>query len=280
LKTLFNKKTIIILTIAVLIAVSTILSVNVNGSGGPVTSLANAVSRPLKDWLSTVARTFESIYGNIYRYDKLVEDYEKVQKELATLKQVTREATDMAEEIERLYALFGFRERHSSHVYDQAIIQSWSSSIWSSSFTINKGSDNSYIESGDSVTTEYGVLIGKVTDVGSKSSTVVSVLDTTFSAGVFIGESGASATAKGEFSLMGRGLLMLDHIADTQPVLPGDAIVTSGIGGVFPAGLVIGEVEEVLSHATGVGRYATIQPLLTLESISHVFVITDFDTEE
>jgi len=279
MKIMFNRKTIIILTVALLIAISTLVSVNVGGGSGPVTSIANAVSRPLKDWLSTVLRTFESMYGNIYRYDKLVEDYEKVSKELNELKTITREAEEMAGELEELKALFRFSESHPGHVYEKATIQSWSASIYSSSFTINIGSANSGIRPGNSVTTEYGVLIGKVTDVGSKSSTVVSVLDTTFSASVFVGESGTSATAKGDFSLMGQRLLMLDHISDTQPVLPGDAIVTQG-GGVFPSGLFIGEVVEVFNHKTGVGRYATIQPLLTLESISHVFVITDFDTDE
>ncbi|MDR0490983.1 MAG: rod shape-determining protein MreC [Oscillospiraceae bacterium] len=277
MKILFTKKTVIILTVAVLIAISTLISVNVYGGGGPVTALVNAISRPLKDWSSAVARTFESIYGNIYRYEKLVEDYEKVQKELAALKAITREAVDMADELERLIALFDFSEQHSDHEYEQATVLSWSSSIWISSFSIDKGSDNSSIKTGNSVTTEYGVLIGKVTDVGAKSSTVISVLDTTFSAGALIGENGASATVKGDFSLMGRGLLMLDHIANIQPVLPGDAVVTSGGGGVFPPGLVIGEVDEVFNHSTGVGRYATVRPMLTLEAISHVFIITDFD---
>ena len=137
------------------------------------------------------------------------------------------------------------------------------------------------VKVGDSVITEYGVLIGRITAVGATSSTVISILDTTFSAVAFIGEGGDSATAKGDFSLMNRGLLMLDRIPEGASAAQGDAIVTSGVGGVFPTGLVIGEVVDVFAHNTGIGRYATIRPMLPhLESIAHVFVITEFDVAD
>jgi len=280
MKTLFTKKTITIAACAVIIAIITLVSVNAFGTGGPVTGLANAVSRPLKTWASAIARKFESIYGSIYRYENLVVEYENVLKELEKLRETSREASDLEAEVKRLHALFGFRERNSGHVYESAQIVSPSSSNWSSTYTINRGSENSDISPGNSVITEYGVLIGRVTDIGAITSTFVSVLDTTFSASVLIGENGASATAKGDFSYMNQGLLTLDHITGDNPVLPGDAIVTSGSGGVFPAGLVIGEVVEVFNHSTGVGQYATIRPTLPLEMITYVVIITEFDVAE
>ena len=280
MKTLFTKKTIAIAACAVIIAIITLVSVNAFGTGGPVTGLANAVSRPLKTWASAIARTFENIYGSIYRYENLVVEYESVLKELEKLRETSREASDLETEVKRLHALFGFSERNSGHVYESAQIVSPSSSNWSSTYTISRGSENSDISPGNSVITEYGVLIGRITDVGATTSTFVSVLDTTFSASVLIGESGASATAKGDFNYMNQGLLTLDHITGDHPVLPGDAIVTSGAGGIFPAGLVIGEVAEVFNHSTGVGQYATVRPTLPLQMITYVVIITEFDVAE
>jgi len=280
MKTLFTKKTIIIAACAVIIAVITLVSVNAFGTGGPVTGLANAVSRPLKTWASAIARTFENIYGSIYRYENLVVEYEDLQKELERLRETSREASDLEAEVKRLHALFGFSERNSGHVYESAQIVSPSSSNWSSTYTISRGSENSDISPGNSVITEYGVLLGRISDVGATTSTFVSVLDTTFSASVLIGENGASATAKGDFSYMSQGLLTLDHITGDHPVLPGDSVVTSGAGGVFPAGLVIGVVAEVLTHSTGVGQYATVRPTLPLEMITYVVIITEFDVAE
>lgn len=279
MKVLFTKKTIFIAAAAVIIAIVTLVSVNAFGTSGPVTGLANVVSRPLKSWASAIARTFESIYGSIYRYDFLVKEHENALNELQKLRETSREAEYLEGEVNRLYALLGLSERNPGHVYESAQIVSPSSSNWSSTFTISKGSENSGISVGNCVITEYGVLIGKVTDVGANTSTFVSVLDTTFTASVLIGDSGSPATAKGDFNLMNAGLLKLDHIAVDQPVLPGDIIVTSG-GAIFPAGLVIGVVTEVFNHSTGVGQYATIRPTLPLEMISYVNVITEFDITE
>lgn len=277
MRTLLTRKTIIIAVVAVLIAISTIISVNMFNSSGPVTGLANIVSEPLRNLASQVARAFESIYASAYRYDSLMADYEQKLIELTELQRDNRESIRLAEENDRFRALLGFRERHTGYEHEAASIRHWSGGNWSSSFTINKGYANSSIERGNGVVTEYGVLIGQVANVGATTSIVVSVLDTTFSASANIGESDAVATVKGDFALMPSGLLMLDIIDDDLIILSGDSVVTSGIGSVFPAGLFVGEVVEVFRHATGVGRYATVKPMRELNSIIHVFVITDFD---
>ena len=277
MKKLITRKTVIIAAIAVIIALVTLISVNVFNTGGPVTGIANAVSRPLKSWASAIARTFESIYGSIYKYDDIVVKYELTLKELAQLRETAREASELEDEVVRLRRLLGFSERNAGQIYESAQIISPSASNWSSSYSINIGSANSAVSPGDCVITEYGVLIGKITDVGAITSTFISVLDTTFAAGVIIGENGGFATARGDFDLMNQGLLKLDHISGEQPVLPGDSIVTSGSSGVFPAGLVVGEIVEVFNHSTGVGQYATVAPTVPLEMILHVYVITEFN---
>ncbi|MCL2124741.1 MAG: rod shape-determining protein MreC [Oscillospiraceae bacterium] len=281
MKALFTRKTIVIAAVAVLIAIVSIISVNIFSSNGPVSGLANVVSKPFKALATSVARTFESIYSSIYKYDKLQEDYEETLRDLAELRRASRESENLLVEVNRLRALVGFHARHEDHILEEADIVKWSSNNFVSSFTIGKGYLNSEtpIERGNSVITEYGVLIGQVTDVGATTSTVISVIDTTFSAGAFVGADGGYATAKGDFALMSSGLLIIDYLSEDLVVLPGDSVVTSGTGGVFPDGLVIGEVVEVLRHTTGVGRYATVKPMRAIDSsIPIVYVITGFET--
>ena len=280
MKALFTKKSIIIASIAVLIAVTTIFSINVFGNSGPVTGLANAVSRPLRALASTVAHTFERIYSSIYRYDNLMADYERALRIRTEREMDYREAEDLRAENIRLRALLKFRDSHPGYDHEPANVVNKSGSNWSSSFTIDKGYSNSNIARGNGVATEYGVLIGQVSDVGATMSTVVTVLDTTFSAGALIGDGDGTSTVKGDFSLMHSGLLMLDHIDDNVIVLPGDSVVTSGTGSVFPTGLGVGEVIEVLRHSTGIGLYATVKPWFDIDTVSHVFIITGFETTE
>ena len=281
MKALLTRKTIVIASIAVLIAIVTIVSVNVFDSGGPVTAIANVVSQPFRALASTIARTFERIYSSMYRYDELEKRYDQAVSDLHAIQRAHRETTELLEEINRLRTLLDFKERHGGLVLEEASVGTWSSNNFVSSFTINKGYANSDkpIARGNSVITEYGVLIGQITEVNAIQSTVVSVLDTTFSAGAFVGEGEGSVTAKGDFALKSEGLLMLDYFDDDHIVLPGDTVVTSGRGGVFPVGLVIGEVTEVIRHSTGVGRYAKVKPMRTIDvTISDVFIIISFDT--
>ena len=163
---------------------------------------------------------------------------------------------------------------------EEATVENWSGNNWTSSFTISKGYANSEtdIARGNCVITAYGVLIGQITEVSATRSTVVSILDTTFSASAYVGDGGDSVTVKGDFSLMSSGLIMLDHINEDIIILPGDSVFTAGAGGVLPSGLVIGEVLEVLRHNTGIGRFATVTPMRAIDnSITNVYVITSFD---
>ena len=272
-------KTIMVIAVSVMIAFTTIISVNVFQARGPVTGAANILTAPLKALTANIARTFESIYGYVYRYEQLVVDFERLHVEVQALRELHVQAIELEEQVVRYRELLGFRDRQPGAMFEPATIDGLGAENWSHTFTINVGSANSEVSIGDSVTTESGILVGRITDVGLISSTVVSILDTTFAAEVLIGESGETGTARGDFSFMNTGLLILDNIDDGTPVAPGDTIVTTGRQDIFPPGLIIGQVLEVFTHPTGIGRFATIRPILPIDSISHVFVIVDFVPE-
>ncbi|MCL2408377.1 MAG: rod shape-determining protein MreC [Oscillospiraceae bacterium] len=278
MRALITKKSIIIAAVAVLIALTTLVSLNVFDSQGPVTNAANALVRPLNLISTRVARMFEQIYGSIYRYEQLIETNERLYRELTDLQQAYWEAEDLRAENEmwRLYFDFPAR-RDQSH--ELAAITRWGGSNFYSSFVINRGYDNYWmnpIKAGDGVMTAYGVLVGRVTAVTATTATVTTVLDTSFSASVLVGDGEQPITARGDFSLMGSGYFMLDNIPEGMPILPGAYVITSG-GGAFPGGLLMGEVVAVYTHATGLGRYATVRQPRPLDTIHQVFVITEFD---
>ena len=285
MKALITKRSIIIASASLLIALIALVSVNMFNSSGPVTGFANTVTRPVRALATTVARTFGNIFASIYRYDELEKRYEDVVRRIARYEAAFRESEALIEENARLRRALDFRERRPEYLQEMVTIVSWGSDNWSNTFVINRGYTNSDIVSGMGVATEYGVLIGQVTEVGAVNSIVKTVLDTTFSATVYIGgdtesTSDGTATAKGDFTLMRSGLLKLDHIDDDLIVLAESTVVTSGTAGVFPPGLTIGEVVGVYDHASGIGRYATVRPLRDIETLQTVFVILEFENPE
>jgi len=286
MKALITRRSIVIASVALLLAIIAIVSVNAFNSVGPVTGVANVITMPVRALASTLANAFETIISANFRYEELVARNEELLKRISQLEQDSRQVAELVEENERLRELLIFRERHAGYTDEMATLMSWNSDNWTSSFIINRGYLNSDIERGFGVATEYGLLIGQIAEVSATTSTVITVLDTKFSAAGFVGRSDAvddedgSVTVRGDFAYMHNGLLLIDYIDESINVIPGDSVTTSGGGGVFPIGLTIGEVVDVNTHASGIGRYATVRPMFDIDSISTVFIITNFENPD
>jgi len=286
MKAILTKRTIIIFSASLLLAIVTIVSINVFNTAGPVTGIANTITQPVRALASTVARAFGDIFSAIYRYEELEKRNEELVARIAILESNSRAAEELAEENNRLRLLLDFRELHGDYEHEQAAFEGWTSDNFSSTFTINRGYANSNIQRGMAVATEEGVLIGQIYEVGARQSTVITILDTKFSAAANVGrrdtgdESDSSVTVRGDFTYMRSGLLALDMFDDDLIVRRGDTVITSGRGGVFPRGLIVGEVDDVTRSAGGINRFATVRPLLDINSISIVFVITGFENPE
>ncbi|MBQ6315965.1 MAG: rod shape-determining protein MreC, partial [Oscillospiraceae bacterium] len=136
------------------------------------------------------------------------------------------------------------------------------------------------IEYGDPVITEYGALVGQVTELGETWATVSTLIDVDMSVGGTVVTTGSSGMVVGEYSLMKQKLAKLTFLADGAQIFVGDEILTSGSGGAFPAGLVIGTVSNVQTEAGGQIEYGLVQPQANLDSLVQVFIIKDFDVVE
>jgi len=285
MKALINKRTIIIASASLLIALITFISVNAFNSGGPVTGFANTITRPVRSLASSVARASGDIYAAMYRFEESERRNEELLQIVAQLQLDHRDAAELADENDRLRSLLEFRRRHGRYAHEPATLRNWTGDNWTHTFTINVGYTNSNIAEGMGIATESGILIGQVFSVGATESTVITVLDTRFSAAIFIGgetveDSDGTATVKGDFNHMHSGLLIIDFIDDNVVVNRGSFVVTSGAGAVFPSGLTVGEIVDVFPHPSGIGRYATVRPSSPIEAISQVYIIIGYPNIE
>ena len=79
---------------------------------------------------------------------------------------------------------------------------------------------------------------------------------------------------------MGQKKTKLSYLPENTRLLSGDEVLTSGMGGVYPAGLKVGTISEILTDASGMSRYAIITPSADLDGLRQVFIIKQFDIEE
>ena len=249
------------------------------GGTGLIQNLTGIVAAPMQKVLSSTVNWFNSIYGYLYDYDSLMAENESLRTQLAEAQQSARDGIEASEENVRLREALNLRQKHTDYVLESAKVVLWSSSNWSSSFTISKGR-TSGIELGDPVITEYGALVGQVTELGETWATVSTLIDVDMSVGAFVGNSGSSGMVVGEYALMQKKNAKLSFLADGAQIFVGDEVLTSGSGGKFPAGLVIGVISNVQTEAGGQIEYGIVVPQCELDTLVQVFIIKDFEVVE
>ena len=254
-------------------------SVLLKGNAGLVRNVTGTVKTPVQRLVSSVAEWLESIYGHMYEYDERIAENEQLRAELAKAQEEARNGVAAVEENERLRELLDFEEKHSDMTLEAAKIVSWTTSNWSNSFTISKGTANG-IEVGDSVITEYGVLVGQVVEVGVTWATITTTIDLSTNIGALVSENGASGLLMGDFSMMQEGCAKLAYLTDGAQIFTGDTVLTSGAGGAFPQGLVIGTVSSVQAEAGGQVEYGVVKPSCDINALVQIFVVKDFEVVE
>ncbi len=267
---------VIVLVIALIAGIGSYL---LKGNAGLVQNISGSVKAPVQRMVSSLSEWLEGIYGYLYEYDQLVAENERLRAELTEAQEQARNGEAAIEENERFRILLEFKEKHSDMTLESAKVVAWSSSNWAHSFTISKGS-GSGIDVGDCVITEYGVVVGQVTEVGSTWATVCTVIDLNTNVGALVAENGASGLLVGDFAMMQDGCVKLSYLADGAQIFSGDTVMTSGSGGAFPQGLVIGKITSVQTEAGGQIEYGMVEPGCDLNALVQVFVVKDFEVVE
>lgn len=275
MKNFFTKNGIILLTAVTVIAVVLcIMSAAANGTGfvhnalGVIASPFRAAGGAISGWVTGMSDRFESV-------EALQQENDELRRQVAELERQLRQAEEHSKENERLREAMGLRQQRQDFVFESATVVGESSSNWSSSLTLNKGT-NCDIAVGDCVVNEEGFLVGVITDAGLNWSTVTTIIDTASQLGATVFRTGEVSVAQGDLALMHEGLLKLSYLSDGSTLMNGDLVLTSGIGGYYPSDLVIGSVQEIRTDDTGLTKYAILAPQVALDQLQQVFVITDF----
>ena len=270
------KIAILVAAVAMMIALSTAAR---DGQIGFVQNATGVLEAPIKKVLSSTVNWFDTIYGYLYKYDSLQAENESLRSQLADAQQSARDGIEASEENVRLRKLLELREKYTSYEMESCKVVLWSSSNWSSSFTISKGK-SSGIELNDPVVTEYGVVVGQVTELGETWATVSTLIDVDMSIGAYVSGSGSSGLVIGEYALMKKKQAKLTFLSDGAQLFIDDEILTSGSGGAFPAGLLLGTITNIQQEANGQIEYAIISPACNYDSLVQVFVIKSYEMVE
>ena len=275
----FTKHGLMVLAAAAAVMVILSLVTFFSNNTNALTNVVNVIAAPFRSASAAVSGWVDDQIRFAEDYDALQEENQALREEIAALEEELRRAREDSEENATLRELLDLREQRRDFRLESARITEADASNWASTLRLDAGTDYG-VEIGDCVITAEGYLVGSITDAGSSWSTCTTLIDTQASFGAKVFRTGEVAVARGEFSRMGEGLLELQYLSGDSGARVGDLIVTSGLGGYYPSGLVIGYVREVMTGDDGLAQYAVLQPAADLDGLRQVFVVKDFTIVE
>ena len=189
------------------------------------------------------------------------------EEENAQLKKEIAELEEYRQESERLQELLGYQDAYDLEGVVCTVV-SRSGESWNNTLTISKGT-NDGVRPGMAVVGPSGV-VGQVASANSHTSEVRLLQDPNSGVAVLLQSSRAEGIVKG--SLDGR--LYLENLPDDAQVEQGDVVITSGLGGSFNRGLIVGTVSKVEGASGGPTRKIIIEPNESVGPLQEVMVIT------
>lgn len=264
------------LVICCLVSVALLTGYVREGDSGPfrmARSVVGTVAAPVRIAGSVIAMPFNAIgnaAGNLTASPETLSD---LKKENASLKAQVTSLKEAQKTADRLQGLLDLKNANNLKSTAARIIGG-TGSAWSKAVIIDKGSVDG-ISTGMAVCSSGGV-IGQVIEVSATTATVRLITDESSSVSAMLQGSRAQGMLQGQPD----GSLRLSYVEADATVSEDDAVITSGIGGVFPKGLPIGTVSSV-SRADNATYYTiVVRAVSSAETDEEVLVITSLGADQ
>jgi rod shape-determining protein MreC len=219
---------------------------------------------------SGIKKQITSVRTGLKSLDQLEHENAALQVENRELRATNQGLRDVEHEVNRLRHALNYRERSVFKLIAAEIIAR-DSSTWWRTITINRGKRDG-IQTDMPVVTDLG-LVGKTTTVSEGISVVLLLSDENCRVAASVEGSREQGIVSGERTTTGlTPLLNLNFLSKQADLKPGQKVYTSGVGGVFPSGLLIGAVKSF--RVRELDGQAELTPTVDLSHLEDVFVVT------
>ncbi len=245
------------------------------GAHNTVAPFQNAMSlltHKITDFASSILHP----HRNSDKKKEMLTEITKLQLELNDLKMIK-------EENAALRKIIHFKNRQTKELLISEVIARHGSDGWWQTLTINRGKADG-ITKGSAVLTTEG-LIGRIHAVAKNTSTIQLITDYSCNISCILPRTKSFGIVKGRgISIDGNNMLemlapinplKMDYISKEVVIEKDDLIITSGLGKIFPAGLIVGYITKIEMDRSGLYQRATITPAANLSKLHYLFVINE-----
>jgi rod shape-determining protein MreC len=241
--------------------------------GGYLTPLSRILLNPIisaQTWLAKRYQAMQSLITQPEDITTLRQQNSELEAENSRLQVQIVELQQQVTEAQLLSTLVDYERRHVENQYTAASVIARDVSPFMHYVIIDRGSDDG-LRKGMPVITQQG-LVGSIAAVTAGAARVQLINDPGSSINVVLQQSGEEAVLNGQIT----GEIELDMIRQNASIQPGDLVLTSGLGGNYPANIVVGQVITVRNEASALFQTASVQPAVDFSQLGIVLIITNF----
>lgn len=276
MRDLLKSKNFKVLLVAVFLVLGIMIySASTSGQQNIVSSVASFITTPIQKLSALISGGINDLGGDLTDIDEIRAENELLKEKIRQMQAQLVDYETYKQNYEELRDLLKLKEDSKEMELVSATVISRDSTDAYGTFIIDKGTLQgvAYL---DPVITEDG-LVGYVSQVGPISSKVTSILSPSTDVGAIDKRTKDGGVLGGDQEYAQNGLTKLSYLQRDCDVTVGDLIVTSGLGGIYPKNLIIGEVTEIRAESQDISLYAVVQPSADIEGCTNVYVITYFE---
>lgn len=266
---MFSKKMVVIVGVILLIAINIIvLSINKRHGDLPygIGRIAIYIIAPFQNTVTHSIRFVKNVWSQYFFLISVAKENENLKKALNYAIGENEKRNEIELTNYRLRKLLNFKKTIDHQVLPAEIVGK-DPSPWYQAILIDKGKSDG-VEKGQPVVIPEGIA-GQVTEVLNNYSKVLLIIDQNSAVDALVQRTRARGVIKGDST----DRYLFKYVLRKHDIKVGDTIVSSGLDGVFPKGLRIGYVSEVVKPSSGIFQDVTVAPFIDFEKLEEVLVL-------
>lgn len=262
-------------TVLVIILVTVVVAIASKLTGGKIENAGNSIIASGFGVVSKVTNPVTKFFSNAFSAGELEKENNRLKEENNKLKIENRSIEEYTKENDRLKSLLGLKNELANVQTVSAQITALDFDNMSGTIMINRGS-NDGVKIDDCVICNSGI-VGKVCDVGKNWAKVMTILSPNNSIGARVSRTGDVGICEGDVSVKKNGNIRLSYVNSVAEVIEGDIIESTGTGGIYPGGFVIGNVEIIQKDNAGKIAEILVKPAVDFSNLYEVLVVTNWE---
>ena len=236
--------------------------------------LMGALLTPFQKAAQLLGGGVDGLLDKYARIDQIIAENEALQQENQELRDQLVEYDQLAAENKAFRDLLNIRQENPQFQYASAFVISRDPLDRFGGFTIDQGTLNG-VEKGDVVVSDKGYLVGRVLEASLSSSKVMTILQPGSYVACLVSRTRDSGNLNGSADYAAQGMCELENLPRDTLAMVGDEVITTGLGGEFPANIRVGTILELMPEESGTSTIAVIEPGADINKLTHVFIVTD-----